>query len=92
VSSSRSAAFLSGVIVALSGATVALLLLTDVHLPAVVAWAGSLAFVATIALALRRYPRLVVLWLALAAVVWGRLALLPAVAALGRAWRGEPLS
>jgi patatin-related protein len=75
VSTSRASAFASGVAVSLGAVVVVLLLFTSLDLPLVIAWVGSLVFVASVALALRRSPRLIVGWLIVCAVVWGWMSL-----------------
>ncbi len=77
VSTSRSAAFASGVVVTFGASVVVLLLLTAVSVPFVIAWVGSLAFVMSIALSLRRHPRLSAWWLGFALLVWFLAAIMP---------------
>jgi hypothetical protein len=77
VSTSRSAAFASGAVLTFSAVVVFLLLFTSVAVPAVIAWIGTLAFVTSIALTLRRHPRLAAYWLGFTFVVWLVVRILP---------------
>jgi hypothetical protein len=77
VSTSRTAAFVSGSAVTFGAAVVFLLLFASVSVPSAIAWVGSLAFVMSIALSLRRHLKLAAGWLLFALAVWLVMRILP---------------